>query len=107
MCRIVDVTGERPNGFISYDNIIAAIFSIFQSASEQGWTQTMYITMDSDFGFAAAYHVLVIVFINFILMSLFVAVIADTFSQVRSEAQDRWEDRKRYNRGSAFINGVA
>jgi hypothetical protein len=94
-CRIVDVTQERPNGFISYDHIAAAVFSIFQSASEQGWTQTMYITMDADYAFAAAYHVLLIVLLNFVVMNMSVAIIADTFTQIRTEYQNTWEERKR------------
>jgi hypothetical protein len=85
MCKTVDISYERPIGFIRYDNIFIAVFSIFQSVSEQGWTYTMYLTMDAEYPVAAVYHVFVIVVIDLVFMNMFVAVIAETFATVRAE----------------------
>ena len=95
-CKLVDIKGEKPNGFINYDYIFYSMFSIFQSSTNQGWTQTMYYTMDAEYKVAAVYHVLVVVVIDLVFMNMFVAVIAETFSDIRSEYQEHLNNERKY-----------
>jgi hypothetical protein len=95
LCKIIDTTEERPTGFLTYDQIFGSMFTIFQSATEQGWTQTMYTTMDAEFAVAAIYHVLIMVVIELILMSMLTAVIAETFADIRAEYQESIQNEQR------------
>lgn len=88
ICKVVDVSNESPIGIASFDNIFLSMFTIFQSVTQQGWTQTMYITMDAEFQVAALYHVFVMLVIQLILMNMFIAVIASSFSDIRAEYEE-------------------
>jgi hypothetical protein len=66
-------TDENPHhGFISYDNIVLAVFTIFNTVSMEGWTEIMYWTMDAEYKLAALYHCMVILIMSFIMIQLFV-----------------------------------
>ncbi|KAI3633609.1 hypothetical protein MIR68_008556 [Amoeboaphelidium protococcarum] len=96
VCKYMETANEKPFGFVSFDNIFSATFSIFQSATEQGWTRTMYMSMDAQDWSSFIYHVVVILLVDFILMNMLVAVISETYSSIRSQYQEALvKERKR------------
>ncbi len=97
LCKVKDISSQRPNGIISYDTILASMFSIFQAASEQGWSNTMYNTMDAEYAVAAVYHVFCILIVSFVLINMLVAIIAETFANTQAEYRDRMSTEQRYD----------
>lgn len=47
----------------------------------------MYSTIDSEFFVSSIYYVVAVIVLNFWLINLFVAVITNTFSAIRSETK--------------------
>ncbi|RKP26695.1 Ion transport protein-domain-containing protein [Syncephalis pseudoplumigaleata] len=85
VCRDTD---ENPfYGYLGYDHIFLATLTIIASVSTEGWTDTMYWTMDAEYGLAALYYCILIITMTFIIVQLFIAVITESFGQVRAEKQ--------------------
>ncbi|KAI9598651.1 Ion transport protein-domain-containing protein [Syncephalis fuscata] len=85
LCR--DMNENPMFGFLGYDHIFMAILAIVTSVSTEGWTDTMYWTMDAEYGLAALYYCILIITMTFIIMQLFIAVITESFGQVRADKQ--------------------
>ncbi|KAI9216692.1 Ion transport protein-domain-containing protein, partial [Blastocladiella britannica] len=71
------------NGFQSFDNLAAAALLQFTIMTGENWSPTMYATMQAESRFASLYFVAVFLVLGFLLLQLFIAVISETFSQVR------------------------
>ncbi|GAA5835858.1 hypothetical protein JCM9279_002122 [Rhodotorula babjevae] len=89
-------TGNPANGTWSFDNIFAALMQVVVLASANTWTDTMYSMMAADWPFSAAYFILAVVLLDYVLLNLLVAVITTTFGEIRSETKH-----------SAFANASA
>ncbi|KAF0398415.1 high-affinity cell membrane calcium channel [Gigaspora margarita] len=78
--------GDNPyNNMVSYDNIFSAMVLTFVLAATQNWTDLLYRTMDTDYGWSTLYYVLSLFILNFWLLNLFVAVIVAVFEKIREE----------------------
>ena len=75
-------------GFTNFDNMWFAFFTIFQSITEEGWTDIMYQLMDAySPAFAACFFVLLIMFGSWFSMNLIFAVIWEQFTEAHEQQQ--------------------
>lgn len=51
------------------------------------WTSTMYSTMDAEYFVSALFFIVAIIVLNFWLMNLLVAVVVNTFQDIRAETK--------------------
>ncbi|CAG2172733.1 unnamed protein product, partial [Oppiella nova] len=71
-----------------------ALFTVYQSASQEGWSHVMYAAMDSLDAFRAAfYFVTLIFFLAWLVKNVFIAVITETFNEIRVQFQQMWGER--------------
>lgn len=76
--------GNPNDGTQSFDNIGDAFLSIFVASTMEGWTDMMYGLMRSSNGTAAwVYFVTLLLFITFIVLNLFVAVVCTEYGKLR------------------------
>ncbi|KZS87691.1 hypothetical protein SISNIDRAFT_419270 [Sistotremastrum niveocremeum HHB9708] len=76
---------QNPNmGIQSYDNIFTALLQVIVIASVNTWSTDMYDAIDAEFFASSLFYVLGVIVLNFWLLNLFVAVITNTFSSIRS-----------------------
>ena len=77
---------DNPNyGINSFDNIISACVTIFQSITLEGWVDVMYALMDGAGAAAILFSISAIIAGAFIVMNLFLAVIADSYDVADNE----------------------
>lgn len=94
-CAETDFCGEwtqNPNNDVtSFDNILWASNTIFQSITLEGWAQVMYWAQDATTVWCWPYFILLILFGAFILINLTLAVIMTKFraAQDEQEAQEQ------------------
>jgi hypothetical protein len=62
------------------------MLTLVKAVSTEGWSQLMFTTIDSENKATIIFYLSIIIFISYILLSMFVAVITETFSRIRSEA---------------------
>eukprot|EP00940_MAST-03C_sp_MAST-3C-sp2_P003643 g3643.t1 len=77
-------------GYTQFNDIIHACQTIFQSITEEGWTDIMYQIQDADSPFfAALYFCSLIVFGSFVCMNLTLAVMWEEFSKAQNALEDK------------------
>ena len=73
------------NGFISFDNLGMAVFTIFQVITLEGWTNVMYNLQDNSSPWVAfIYFFLLVVFGSFFILNYFLAVFMESFDRASS-----------------------
>eukprot|EP00835_Amoeboradix_gromovi_P000584 NODE_21_length_38511_cov_0.503306.p2 type:complete len:1658 gc:universal NODE_21_length_38511_cov_0.503306:13233-8260(-) len=82
VCKI----GNRSDGFslLSYDNIFNSFLTTFVVSSLEDWTPIMYWTMLSEYYVSSIFYIIIVIFISFTLLKLFVAVITETYNNIRT-----------------------
>eukprot|EP00297_Palpitomonas_bilix_P001133 CAMPEP_0113871966 /NCGR_PEP_ID=MMETSP0780_2-20120614/2938_1 /TAXON_ID=652834 /ORGANISM="Palpitomonas bilix" /LENGTH=1686 /DNA_ID=CAMNT_0000857419 /DNA_START=328 /DNA_END=5388 /DNA_ORIENTATION=- /assembly_acc=CAM_ASM_000599 len=81
--------GSLNYGITHFDNFAAALLTVFQISTLDGWAQEiMHPMMMSEGDINFIYFILVIIFLSYLTVNLFVAVITDTFGRVRASRRD-------------------
>ena len=81
-------------GFSGYDDVAHSFFTVYQAASQEGWSYLMYQAMDSLPAWrAATYYVTLIFFLAWLVKNVFIAVITETFNEIRVQFQQMWGER--------------
>ncbi|KAG5641384.1 hypothetical protein DXG03_005366 [Asterophora parasitica] len=85
ICRELD---ENPsNNLQSFDAIWFSALQVVIAATTNGWSSVMYQVMDAEYFFSCFFFIISVIVLNFWLINLFVAVITNTFSAIRSETK--------------------
>ncbi|OCF43572.1 high-affinity cell membrane calcium channel [Kwoniella heveanensis CBS 569] len=86
--QVCITTDSNPNnGVNSFDNVFASLVQVIIIVSVNTWAPVMYSAMDSDFFSSAFYFLAGVIVLNFWLMNLLVAVVVNTFSDIRAETK--------------------
>eukprot|EP00755_Sulcionema_specki_P000717 Sspe_Gene.25611::Locus_10331_Transcript_1_1_Confidence_1.000_Length_2018::g.25611::m.25611 len=84
----VDI-GENPFwSKLSFDNIGVTSLTLFTGLTLEGWSETMYHTMDATTYFAAFFWVVLIVFGSFFVLNLTIVIITEAFEQKQREQKE-------------------
>ncbi|KAJ7661709.1 Ion transport protein-domain-containing protein [Mycena rosella] len=84
-CR--EASANPLQGVESFDTIYFSALQVIIVASANGWSPLMYSMIDSEYFVVCTFFILCVVVLNFWLINLFVAVITNTFSAIRSETK--------------------
>ncbi|EIW66778.1 hypothetical protein TREMEDRAFT_40774 [Tremella mesenterica DSM 1558] len=85
MNEVCQTLSTNPNGNAqSFDNIFAALVQVIVISSVNTWAQTMYMAMDSDYYSSSLYFLSAVIVLNFWLINLVVAVVVNTFKDIRA-----------------------
>ncbi|OCF54943.1 high-affinity cell membrane calcium channel [Kwoniella mangroviensis CBS 10435] len=86
--QVCKTTDDNPNnGVNSFDNIFQSLVQVIIICSINTWAPVMYSAMDSDFFSSAFYFLAGVIVLNFWLLNLLVAVVVNTFSDIRAETK--------------------
>ncbi|KAK2709736.1 hypothetical protein QYM36_013419 [Artemia franciscana] len=81
-------------GFNGFDEFATSIFTVYQAASQEGWVFIMYRTMDSMPGWkSVVYFTTLIFFLSWLVKNVFIAVVRETFNEIRVQFQQMWGNR--------------
>jgi hypothetical protein len=84
-CHAVSWTPEGNS--VSFDNIFMSLVQVLVIAGVNTWTQTMYQVMTSEYFASCLFFIVAIIVLNFWLMNLLVAVVVNTFKDIRAETK--------------------
>uniref|UniRef100_T1INA8 Ion transport domain-containing protein n=1 Tax=Strigamia maritima TaxID=126957 RepID=T1INA8_STRMM len=78
-------------GFNGFDEFATSFFTVYQAASQEGWVFIMYRAIDSLPGWRASfYFTTMIFFLAWLVKNVFIAVITETFNEIRVQFQQMW-----------------
>lgn len=69
----------------SFDNILTSLLQVIIIISSNGWSGGMYDMIAADYFASALYFIVGLIFLNFWLANLFVAVITNTFATISAQ----------------------
>ena len=84
--------GNPTDGLQSFDNIGEAFLMIFVASTMEGWVDMMYAINDANGTLAWLYFVTLLLFITFVVLNLFVAVVCTEYGKIREENAGVIED---------------
>ena len=91
VCMRLDVPRTVRATFHGFDEFGTSFFTVYQSASQEGWTAIMYQAIDSFPPWAAAaYFMSLIFFLSWLVKNVFIAIIIETFAEIRVQFQQKW-----------------
>ncbi|RZF45942.1 hypothetical protein LSTR_LSTR008319 [Laodelphax striatellus] len=89
-------------GFNGFDEFATSIFTVYQAASQEGWVFIMYRAIDSLPGWRAVFYFsTMIFFLAWLVKNVFIAVITETFNEIRVQFQQMWGIRGQMTNKSA------
>ncbi|XP_050436059.1 sodium leak channel NALCN isoform X2 [Adelges cooleyi] len=82
-------------GFSGFDEFATSIFTVYQAASQEGWVYIMFRTFDSLPAWRAIFYFSTLIFfLAWLVKNVFIAVITETFNEMRVQFQQLWGQRR-------------
>uniref|UniRef100_A0A182QL89 Sodium leak channel NALCN n=1 Tax=Anopheles farauti TaxID=69004 RepID=A0A182QL89_9DIPT len=101
-CMKMDFLTNYAMGFTGFEDIATSIFTVYQAASQEGWVFIMYRAIDSLPAWRAAFYFsTMIFFLAWLVKNVFIAVITETFNEIRVQFQQMWGVRGHIQNSSA------
>lgn len=73
---------------------VTSFFTVYQAASQEGWVFIMYRAIDSLPAWRAVFYFsTMIFFLAWLVKNVFIAVITETFNEIRVQFQQMWGPR--------------
>lgn len=101
-CMKMDFLSGYVMGFNGFEDIYTSIFTVYQAASQEGWVFIMYRAIDSLPAWRAAFYFsTMIFFLAWLVKNVFIAVITETFNEIRVQFQQMWGARGQIQNSAA------
>ena len=92
-CRGLNLT-RMEKGFNGFDDFATSFFTVYEAASQEGWVFIMYRTIDSLPSWKGfMFFISMIFFLAWLVKNVFIAVIIETFAEIRVQFQQMWSSR--------------
>ncbi|XP_076808944.1 sodium leak channel NALCN-like isoform X2 [Clavelina lepadiformis] len=96
VCMSIALT-IKERGYGAFDNIVTSIKTVYEAASQEGWVFLMYKNIDSYTDWHSyVYFFSLIFFLAWLVKNVFIAVIIETFAEIRVQLHNLWGNL-RYN----------
>ncbi|XP_058249553.1 sodium leak channel non-selective protein isoform X1 [Hemibagrus wyckioides] len=95
-CRNLEDLGlsRQELGYSGFNELGTSIFTVYEAASQEGWVFIMYRAIDSFPRWRSYfYFITLIFFLAWLVKNVFIAVIIETFAEIRVQFQQMWGSR--------------
>ena len=94
-CMKLDMSGKAEGFYGMFDDFGHSIFTVYLAASEEGWVYVLYDCIDSlPSHVAFLYFVTLIFFLAWLVKNVFIAVITETFAEIRVQFSEMWQKKE-------------
>lgn len=101
-CLKTDFLTSYEQGYQGFEEIFTSVFTVYQAASQEGWVFIMYRAIDSLPAWRAAFYFsTMIFFLAWLVKNVFIAVITETFNEIRVQFQQMWGVRGQIQNSNA------
>ncbi|KAJ6641408.1 Sodium leak channel NALCN [Pseudolycoriella hygida] len=105
-CLKMDFLSNYVMGFNGFEDLYTSIFTVYQAASQEGWVFIMYRAIDSLPAWRAAFYFsTMIFFLAWLVKNVFIAVITETFNEIRVQFQFRARGQIQNSAASQVLTG--
>lgn len=101
-CLKTDFLTSYQQGYQGFEEIFTSVFTVYQAASQEGWVFIMYRAIDSLPAWRAVFYFsTMIFFLAWLVKNVFIAVITETFNEIRVQFQQMWGVRGQIQKSNA------
>ncbi|GIL93482.1 hypothetical protein Vretifemale_20877, partial [Volvox reticuliferus] len=92
-CEYLAMVGKSQVPRANFDNLLWAMFTVFQLLTGENWNNIMYDSMRTTTPWASLYYIVVILLGTYLVFNLFIAILLDNLTGVfSSDTQDDDDD---------------
>nr|CAD2173780.1 unnamed protein product [Meloidogyne enterolobii] len=78
-----------------FNDFASSLFTVYLAASQEGWVFVLYDTLDTfPYYFGLFYFITLIFFLAWLVKNVFIAVITETFAEIRVQFSEMWQSRE-------------
>uniref|UniRef100_A0A183C3H4 Sodium leak channel NALCN n=1 Tax=Globodera pallida TaxID=36090 RepID=A0A183C3H4_GLOPA len=91
-CMKLDLSAKSEGFYGMFDHFGSSVFTVYLAASEEGWVYVLYDCLDSlPSHLAFFYFITLIFFMAWLVKNVFIAVITETFAEIRVQFSESWK----------------
>uniref|UniRef100_A0A915CHN7 Ion transport domain-containing protein n=1 Tax=Parascaris univalens TaxID=6257 RepID=A0A915CHN7_PARUN len=94
-CVKLDMTAHAEGFYGMFNDFGTSLFTVYLAASQEGWVYVLYDCLDTFPSYIAFfYFVTLIFFLAWLVKNVFIAVITETFAEIRVQFSEMWQTRE-------------
>ncbi|KAF8358128.1 nca-2 [Pristionchus pacificus] len=94
-CVKLDMTAHAEGFYGMFNDFVHSLFTVYMAASQEGWVYVLYDCLDTFPSWVCfLYFVTLIFFLAWLVKNVFIAVITETFAEVRVQFNEIWQTRE-------------
>nr|CAH8851159.1 unnamed protein product [Trichobilharzia regenti] len=95
---------QDDGGYAGFESFHVSIFTVYQAASQEGWVFIMYRAMDCLASWKGVVYFMSMIFlVAWLVKNVFIAVLIETFAEIRVQFQQMWTPRHTADADSSKI----
>ncbi|TNN09572.1 Sodium leak channel non-selective protein isoform 2 [Schistosoma japonicum] len=95
---------QDDGGYAGFESFHISIFTVYQAASQEGWVFIMYRAMDCLASWKGVVYFMSMIFlVAWLVKNVFIAVLIETFAEIRVQFQQMWTPRHTADADSSKI----
>ncbi|CAB3403604.1 unnamed protein product [Caenorhabditis bovis] len=95
VCMRLQLRPQEEGFYGQFSDFASSLFTVYLAASQEGWVYILYDCLDSLPSFLAFfYFVTLIFFLAWLVKNVFIAVITETFAEIRVQFSEMWQTRE-------------
>ncbi|PIC12425.1 hypothetical protein B9Z55_028444 [Caenorhabditis nigoni] len=95
VCMRLELQPQAEGFYGQFSDFASSLFTVYLAASQEGWVYVLYDCLDSMPSFLAFfYFVTLIFFLAWLVKNVFIAVITETFAEIRVRFAEMWQTRE-------------
>ncbi|CAJ0935665.1 unnamed protein product, partial [Mesorhabditis belari] len=93
-CMKLDMSAHAEGFYGMFNDFASSLFTVYMAASQEGWVYVLYDCLDTLPSYVAFfYFVTLIFFLAWLVKNVFIAVITETFAEIRVQFSEMWQSR--------------
>ncbi|CAI5445372.1 unnamed protein product [Caenorhabditis angaria] len=95
VCMELELGAQQEGYYGQFSDFASSLFTVYLAASQEGWAYVLYDCLDSlPSVLAFSYFVTLIFFLAWLVKNVFIAVITETFAEIRVQFSEMWQTRE-------------
>ncbi|VDK65890.1 unnamed protein product [Onchocerca ochengi] len=94
-CLKLDMSAHAEGFYGMFNDFGSSLFTVYMAASQEGWVYVLYDCLDTFPSYIAFFYFITLIFLlAWLVKNVFIAVITETFAEIRVQFSEMWQTRE-------------
>ncbi|VDN02709.1 unnamed protein product [Thelazia callipaeda] len=94
-CVKLDMSAHAAGFYGMFNDFGSSLFTVYMAASQEGWVYVLYDCLDTFPPYIAFFYFITLIFLlAWLVKNVFIAVITETFAEIRVQFSEMWQTRE-------------